>query len=709
MHNFALDIPSSDSAEFAALPDECRREVRARLRALRSVFSASNIGEAITEAARQLNLSPKRVRALYDDFRHSADWRSLINRSKFCPVARRLPAAFILHWRKLCETYQRKSKPAYRSLIRSWQAGESIPGYDEHPADSGNGYPEGWSYENLMRNAPSKFELAAMRDGLGAAIAAHGPQVLSTRIGLWVGSHYLVDDVTRDLKALLLGQRGQSVRIQELGALDLFSAHRFAVHRRPEFTRDDNTKDRIKEREMRFMVAAILRTTGYSKRGTEFVVEKGTAAIRKALATWLHQHFPEITVRGPGITGREQALAGYWGRGGGNPRHKAPLESHHNLLHNEASHLIAQVGHDRTEPEFLHGLECITNDVIKHLRTLPPERAALLAVPMLEYWQALGLLGEIDGFIADRTDHAIEGWEAIGNTIVEFRRDILGDDWLTPQQFLALPPAHQQMLAQAADLHPAFRRVRKLSPREAFARGANDLVTAPDHILALMFCDRDLGDDLRIQRRITANGTLEVQDATIEPGEMHFEGFVVTSNNESQRLSEREKYTVVCNPFDRDALWVFTAAGAYLGTAPRRNRVSRLDEHAIHVALGNRSHQLKDLLTPLRDRHADAAQAIADLQAHNNAVLTGGPVTPEELAYAKQRQREIRKESSNPTDFLPPSSLPGSSLVTSPLPEAPASSSFTDFMPEPAITPAPALTPGAVVDFTDDDFLPTTK
>lgn len=651
----STSIPPKDKPEFSGLKDDCRKEIHEWLRACADILAAPRRGQAIAAAARRFHVSEATVRRKFDEYRHSGDWRVFINRAKYPANSTELPEAFIAHWKKLCEENNRKCEPAWRELIRQWKRGDKMPGYEFSPApDPVTHVPVGWSYRNLMRYKPSRFELCAMREGLGTAMAKYGPQILTTRVGLWVGSHFIIDDVTRDIRVMLLGHGGQVAKIQELGCLDLFSADRFAVHRRPEFTRDsDGKKDRIKESEMRCFMAAILRNTGISPRGTEAVIEGGTATIRKPLRDWLTGHFPTLRFRLPGDTGKEQAIAGYWGRGGGNPRHKTHLESHHNLLHNEAGFLPAPTGHDRSYPEFLAGLEAITEGVIKSLNKLPPERAALLATPMLEYWQALGILNEIDLRIAMRTDHELEGWEECGHTVLEFRRDLLSDDWLGPQQFLALPPAQQQFLAQAAEACAAIRRVRKLAPREVFSHGMGELVRAEDHVLAMMFADRDLGDDLRVERQLAAGGVFDIQDKDTEPGPMIFEGFAVKPDGSRVRLEERQKYGVVVNVFDRSALWVYGKGGEFIGTAPRRTRVSQLDEEALHVQLGNRSQAKAEMLAPLRERHADTSKLIEAMQEHNERVEKGLPVTREEIAAEKAEQRRIKREAATVNDLLP--------------------------------------------------------
>lgn len=674
-------IPTSDSAEWSNLKDDVRSEVRAYLRALAPLFPRPpRIGAAIKAAAKTLGIAPNTMRRKYDDFRNGTtksiagcdrtfppfDWRVLVNYTKAEPPAQTLPKEFIHRvWKPLCELNQRKSAPAHRQLIRGYHQRQFViggkvftkcPGYEDvkpqgghvpgWPAPNGHGIPHGWSYTNLMHYKPAKIELAAMREGLGAALGKHGPKILHTRVGLWVGSHYIWDDVKRDMKALLLS-RNQIVGIQELGCLDFFPADRFAVHRRPQYE-ENGRKDSLKEREMRFLVAAVYRNRGYSPRGTVNIVELGTAAIRKALAEFLYEHSDGlITTRTPGIAGREQALAGYWGRGGGNPRHKAALESHHNLLQNEAGHLLAQTGHDRNPPEWLFGIEAVTQGVCKMLATLPQKRAELLMAPMHEYWQLLDLLSEIDQFIGWRTDHRLEGWEKCRHTLVEYRLDPAREEWLGLSDYLALPIASQQMLAAAATADPRYRRPRKMAPREVSAsgEGAGELIRFPDHVIALMFADDRLGEDLRETKMLDAQSEFDVSNQLAGPERMKFRGQVATPSGEIVPLDERQKYGVVLNPWDAEQLWVYQAKGGFIGTVPRVQRLSMLEDHG--PALGHRSHIIAGMLAPLRDRHANVAHEMKLLQANNEAVRNGEAVTVEEkdsLRNLRRIQRELSAE-----------------------------------------------------------------
>lgn len=638
----SCEIPTTDSADFGRLNQDTRIEVRRRLRAVEMLLKihaegGENFGAAVKRIGGGIGVAYATMRRYFDNFRHSGgDWRTLVDK-KCEPELWRdgrpsVPAWVTQLWKKLCEENNRKMEPAHRALVRLWQAGylpPEAPAGAQWPAyEPRTGLPVGCSLGNLRQKyRPTNFELDAMRNGLGSALGKYGPKVITTRAGLWVGSHYIIDDVKRDMEFLLLGHGGQRVVPLELGVQDLFSADRFAVHRRPQFKRADGTTDKLKERETRFVLGSVFRNMGYSPRGTQIIAELGTAAVRQRLKDFLHLHSGgKITVREPGIVGREQAIAGYYGVGGGNPRHKR-IESHHNLLQNEAGALLAQVGHDRNPPEWLHGLQCMTDQVLKWMMEAPPEKAALFRTMHCEWWQGCALLNEIDERIAWRTDHDLEGWVTCGHTLAEYCVDLIADKWIGPEEFCTLPVIAQQRIEHAARVNRDMVRARKLAPREVLSKGMGELVKFPDVVLALMFCDRELGDDLRLPKpkRLTADGVLEVQDTIVSPEFMTFGRELAAPEGGTFRLQDRTDYTVAVNPYDLDRLWVYDLSARFLGTSAIRRRASQLPDRAYEIttALGIREHEKAQLTAPLAERHAGAAQLIADIQEHNAAVRAG--------------------------------------------------------------------------------------
>ncbi|MGB0579063.1 MAG: hypothetical protein ACPGVU_05110, partial [Limisphaerales bacterium] len=292
-------VPTEDLEEFARLPLEVREDVMDKLAAFEFIAEARSIRAGAKKVAAmhqgRQGWSAKRLQTQFTDYRYTHDWRCVVNKAKAGPGYYEvgglvhLPREFVEHWKALCERNQRKCKPAYRRLLgdwRAWAAGDvkrAIPGYDSPPEPAlGRQHPMGWTYGNLMRYAPSKFELRAARVGRTAA-ADLRPKVFTTRNGLAVGQYYLFDDMWHDFKVNMVGQRSAQ-RLLQLHALDLFSGCLFAHGLKPIVENEaTGTLERLKEAEMVFLVANVLAGTGYrdDDKGTTLIVEHGTAAIRE--------------------------------------------------------------------------------------------------------------------------------------------------------------------------------------------------------------------------------------------------------------------------------------------------------------------------------------------------------------------------------------------------------------------------------------------
>lgn len=603
-----LTLRPSDLDDFASIPARWREEARAWMRGLEQL-KAGLLTKA--ELCTLMGVSRNTLKRKIDRVT-AHGWRGLIPDYK--PPAG-LPPAFIQHWQRLVESYQRKTRPAWRALLRQWHAREPIPGYAGHPGWPN--LPHGWSERNLYNHVPTKLELTAMRHGLGRAIARHAPKVLSTRVGTWHLSHIVWDDVKIDAMAHMLKQQ-QLIPVLQIGALDLHSGCRFHYGTRPQLRREtDGKKDGLKESDMRLALAAQLHLYGISPRGTTMVVEHGTAAIRDRVRDVLRHAFGDlIQFSDSGITGKAQLLPGLEGRGGGNFRHKACLESLHNLIHNELACLPAQTGHDRDEPEQLHGIRNELKQLWRIAQTLPEHVVAKLKYPALEYHsEFLPVLHATLETINCRTDHQNEGWEALGYLIREYRLTLGSNDW-TPEPELApaLVPAMRQMIIA----EPSLMRVRRLSPREVFERNRHEIQRVPASVIADI-----LYQDLAHARQCK-DGYFEVKDQEISPEPIFYHSRVITADGSQIELRDRETYEIIVNPFDPSQAWVYSGRakqGSFLGLAARVQRAGRADPDATADAVRRAKARLAEQLRPARERNAHIPAAIIDRTNHNARVI----------------------------------------------------------------------------------------
>lgn len=629
-------------AELYGLPTQMREQIQL----LESLFRSVELAPSVTAELKACSWKlagragcsvPSLTRKFYAWRNSGRDWRALLNHAKCKSQDEKLPAVFVQYWKGLCEANQRACKPAFRELCRQWMSGCEIPGFGVRRPDQTD-LPRGLSYANLMRHAPTKFELSARRQGRCAA-AAYRPLVFSTRAGLQCGQYYMFDDLWHDHKVNFLGVNKAAMRPLELCALDLFSAAKVTWGMIPMLLNDDDgARETIRSRHMRFLLADILGRIGYRGDGTTLMVEKGTAAISGELEKLLLDATDgAVKVDRNGIEGAAAFAGVYDGRGHGNSRFKAALESHHNLVHNEFALLAGQMGRNRDAcPEELAGRDGHNSALIKACAALPPDRAALLRLPFIPYEQFLEIARFVYERINERTDHKLEGWEEAHLTVNEFR--LLNDSPWSPMARLLQLPAHERAAVDVVLSKPGYVRCRRMSPAEVWQGGRQGLCKLrPQFLLAL------LGEELGVERPVQDDHLIEFQDRTLGPGIFRYLAEVTTPEGRKELLRPGETYLTHVNPFNPVAMLIsrLTGQGAQLlGVAKRWETVDKADTEALHRQMGAAAHIEKELLKPIAQRGAELTrQRIADAK-HNALVLAGAPLTQKEISTADRVRAE---------------------------------------------------------------------
>lgn len=624
MDNLTMDnLPIDERDKVIALYAACKR-----IKEASAVYGAQR--GAIRDAAALCGISAVSMRRWYDTWRAAnEDPLSLVDRRYRKQQARSrttLPR-FIADWHARCIECQRSGgvPTAYHQLLQDWsQRRKTIPGYEDWP-----GWPRipaGWSLRNLQKLAPLSLEAVALKQGIRAA-APQLAQVLATREGLWLGSHFLFDDVWLDLLVLSGRDKGQPL---QLGVLEYLTGKRVAwgqkIRRRDEET---GKMIHLNKRDMRSILALWGATVGYSPQGTTLVVENGTAAIDKELEELLyHASGGLIKVDRSGIGGVRQTLKqGHGGRGVGNPRHKAPLESYHNLQHNRISHLPGATGHDRTPPETLHGLAHAEDQLIKAMDKLSPERAGQLKHYMLTMDELSYELSKIVSDINARTNHKLEGWERCGYMVEELRLSPSAP-W-TPSCEVE-PSMAQMIIHTACETGADLVHRRRMSPTEAWdyeeARG-NKLIKLPPWCICQI-----LGMDMARPIKV-ASAYIRMRNKAIQDEELIYEARVVTPEGAIRELTHGT-YQGYVNPYDADQLFVCGQDGRIIGTAALVRRVCTADTHAVEQAMGKAAGRREQQLEYARIIGASAEADIVRTREHNRRVMEGEPVTEEDYAQA---------------------------------------------------------------------------
>ncbi len=654
-------IPKHELPDFSRYPDECKREVRRLMNAMARLVACAGrgIGSACAEEAAKFDISAKRMRTIYDAYLVGG-WRALINRRKFPDPAENLPFEFLEFWKTLCEENKRKSEPASRELIRGWRTGyimrrgkkvklDSIPGYKERPeAAPGKDHPTGWSYRNLLRHAPTRFEIVAARIGADAA-AAHRPLVYTGRKGLWVASHYMFDDLWHDLFVNTFVEK-QHGRPLELFSHDLCSARKVRWGIRVRTRKEDGSYQGLAERMTRMILTATLFLDGYSLRGTVLVAEHGTAAIpgatyerdREIIREGLDLMLWEasgglITVERSGMQGAAAAAGQYSGISKGNPRRKASLESSNYLVHNEFAALPALTGKDvATRPEELHGLLKHNAALLAAYDQLSPSRRERLDFPMLEVNQFLEVAQDIYANIENYTEHDLVDWEECGHVVNEFLFD---NRWVDQRAIMNLEPEVRAMFETLIESGKVQTRPRRMSRREVWDAGAGELVKLSGFGVVAI-----LGEDLGVERKMR-DGMFQFADAEVGPGIHRFYSRAIDAYGAQIELPEGAYKTFV-NPFAPDTLFVCDLKGGYIGECSRTRRAQNDDPQAVARACGAAEGREAEMLEPFRKRGMDAAREKLARHKNNARVVGDAPITPEEKEV-KRREPEVRAASND--------------------------------------------------------------
>jgi hypothetical protein len=648
-------VPSADIPEFYGCTKRNQESIRRWLDAMAIIEDSPGVIIGLHAASKAFQgirgFSFTRIRTRYYDWKESGkNWRTFIDRTveKTTNNTKALPHDFLEEVRRRIEKNQRSARQAIESIRHDWRRGLPVQGYGTWrdwfgrayprtaiPQCFPGSYPKGWTYRNLVRKKSTRFQLKAVRVGRGAA-ASERRLVYTTRANLYVGSHYMFDDMWHDLM-VMSSLEGKPGRPLELFSHDLYSARKVRWGFRVRTRNDDGTFNQLAESMTRLILCATLFFDGYSPRGTIIVAEHGTAAVRDRVEKILHDSTDGlITVARSGMVGAEAHAGLYPALQKGNFRFKASLESSNNLTHNVFAQLDGQTGKDiLNRPEELHGRLANATALRRAASMLSPERAALLQIPLLTS-NEFGLVAQdLYNRIEDDTEHNLEGWAM--NEDVEIC--ILGQ-WIGRSAILALPDAEQQATMDIIQSGAIATRQRKLSRRAVWNTGATHLKPIP----AQAVCDI-LGPDLARERKISKQ-MFEFGDKEISADPLRYSALVRDQHGRETLLQDGETYSTMVNPFAPEVLFILDSKHRYIGTAPRVQSVCKSDLDAIHRACGEAAHIESLALAPVRARHMQDARDRAARARHNARVIAGEPVTPGEI----EDDRALRDLARNATD-----------------------------------------------------------
>ena len=632
------------SPVYGKLPDHERPHLDARLAMCERIDAAKNIAVAIrTESLRThagRRLSEGAIRKLYyDRWRASKrDWQSLINRSRAPQTdsGRGVSADMIQHWHELYYRFMGRGAEAYRELEREWRnPAKPLPGYPDVRAWD---LPRALSYSNLMRPKYRPPETVKRVARIGVR-AAHDllPSVLQTRAGVRPGAFYMFDDIWHDMECTVPGQLGMR-RVLQFHALELLSACQIARGMKPEILNDKTGRmERLKEREMLFLLAHTLGSIGYNPEGCTLVMELGTATVDERVERLLSDVSGGLLKIERGTaSGSPLAQGLYAGSSKGNFKLKAALESLGNLIHNATGDrlmLPAQSGSIGrvNQPEELHGRERHLIQLQKAAMLVPADlRARITNCITPSFSDAAQYLDYVQERINDRTDHDIEGWEACGFIAPLFRL-AHHEAWKRQTELASYAEPLRAAIEAQLRNDPRLVSARRMSPSEVFAeRVRPHLTVLPPHLIPQL-----IGNAYAVERRVAKDGRFHFADEDVGTGEHHYEGVALTPDGTQTVLRDGECYATFVSMLDPERMHVCDARGRYLGWAPRTLVPTRGDAEAFAKACGVRQAAARERLAPVLRAAAPLIKRDTEAAENATAMLAELGRTAEEAKAVK--------------------------------------------------------------------------
>lgn len=611
---------------FGGLPDSEKSHVLARLSMMQRIDSASNKQAAFNAESRRPHArrfySEGSIRKMYYEkwVGGGRSWIQLINRSRVPGEAATLPKAAVEHWHMLCYQFRGKHLAAHRKLQRDWEAGSKIPGFEDAPWAPE--LPRGLSYDNLMRpkNRPTAVLDRVAAIGISAA-ADLMPGVLSTRVGLQFGAKFVFDDMWHDFKVNVPGETGAR-RLLQFHCLELLSACQCARGMKPEILNDRTGRfERLKERELLFLLAHVLGNIGYNPEGCELMMEHGTASVAGEKEKLLHEiSGGKITFGRGSISGSPLAAGLYAGRGKGNFRFKAALESLGNLIHNETADRVAlpaQTGSNArlNEPEELHGRLKHHDALVLAMLALPPALRELVRLPVTPLIQAIEFADMVQERVNDRRVHEIEGWAQCGFIMSEYRLRP-NHPWSPMTELREMADALRAAAEQAISEDPRLSRQRNLSPREVFTVLRPGLTTLRAHHIPMI-----IGMENAAERRVAKDGRFTFEDQDLGPGDHVYGSVAHTEDGQAIPLQKGEKFASFVSTLDPLKLHVCDARGGYIGWCDREIIHTRGDAAGYARAAGRKMQAHHELLAPVLAAARPIMKRMTDDAAVNDVIL----------------------------------------------------------------------------------------
>jgi len=630
-----IDYTTEDLELIAGLPDAEKERIGILKDLLQRVIDAPSRRTEIRMIERELDTRGFDEKSIYRALDVWETTGSLFElaRKKYKDIVREIKE-LTPEERDLFRTYimanQRgKLRPAHKVLMRDLRNGKVFPGigswkdlyrrdFCRRPPDQfpKQYIPKGWSYSTFLTCKLTPFQVKAITIGLQSA-KQHAPMVFPTRVGLEVGQFQTADDLWHDCDINLLGINDRSMRPLEYNFMDIFSAKKFAYGLKPmEWDQEAGKRRTLNRRDFLFLFCHVLTEYGYRPAGTTFSFELGAANLtnNKILDIIGRATNHAITFHHGGIDRKASVPGLFDAPAKGNPRVKALLESHHNMMHNATAHLPARIGKDRDHrPEEYSGRSAYNRAMIKAIQALPADLVEQLRWPVPLFNTYSLAIDQIYREIEDRIDHDIEGFEAARLVTWEYRLSD-GPEWTPCEFYYAATPEERAAIDMVIRNNPARMNPRKMSPAEVYDQGRAKLKRIPHYVVPMLLAAAD--EDYARPVKVDKSGYIMFDDRELHTDQVIFKADLIKNNGVIAPLTPGMEFLSYINPFDTRYLYLSLPGkdkGAFVGLCRRQEVVSPANREAVKHAQAEQRKETLRLLKPLeklgaqigRDAYAD--------------------------------------------------------------------------------------------------------
>ena len=603
-------------------------------------------------------------------------FRGLVDGRRTAAKGRSALPAITHHWisDKLLRSQREDAvKEVRRQVLDQWQlwrrTGDpqwALPGYERAPADCGKGYPKGFSYETFLRCQPTAWQASLARQGTISSYRSL-PSILSTRVGSRYLETIFFDDQKYDVQVRVPGFEKPMVPLG-FNALDRLTAFPFSPHIRLRWYDVEAEVNRaLTQKEFVWYVIQILCTEGYrsDERGTTLIQEHGTAKTwsNKAIATpgGLHSFEEALLALTEGHVRMDDsglfnkpafAELLYGPSSSGNPRFKAPIESFFHVVRTYMLPLIGQTGRNpEMAPEETYGIDQYERGMLKAAKSLPERLREAILSNYLTGVEFGSLATRIYDALAQRTEHALEGWNECNFMEPMWRWAEDAADLWRPRSELANLPQHLREHAlhqQAQDarltmIQPWSPAVARMSCQQDPCIKKLDFTSAI-HLLPTTWAKHAV---------LRSRHELHLTEELLPGQELVYLPELTTPRGRTEYLQPGDEVMVYLNPLMPDTLLCCDMRFALLGTLTRNVRIGH-DNNQLEEMFKQRARLKGALEAPVRralQPVADRRAAVRDLNA--------------DILAAAKEQRDVIPAAATPQRERGPYVDPLSAAVTS--------------------------------------------